>query len=304
MTIKTKKKIYIAGCGGMLGDAFYKKFNNHYELKCTDIDVNEDWISYLDFRDFEAYQNDVFEYSPDYLFHLGAYTDLEYCELNPEDTYATNTKSVEHAVAIASELDISLLYISTAGIFNGEKELYDDWDIPDPMGHYAKSKYLAEKYVKKHVDKHLICRAGWMMGGGPRKDKKFIQKLMNQIESGSKELNIVHDKLGTPTYTHDFAWNVRLLIEQGKTGLYNMVCQGKTSRLEVAQELVKQLGMNRGIKINEVPSDFFEKEYFAPRPPSERLINARLEQEGLDIMRDWKVALKEYLIKDYSSHLS
>jgi dTDP-4-dehydrorhamnose reductase len=44
------KRIYIAGCGGMLGDAFYKQFNNNYELKCTDIDVNENWLSYLDFR--------------------------------------------------------------------------------------------------------------------------------------------------------------------------------------------------------------------------------------------------------------
>ena len=304
MTIKTKKKIYIAGCGGMLGDAFYAEFSDKYDLKCTDIDVNEDWLSYLDFRDFEAYCEDVRDFSPDYLFHLGAYTDLEYCELNPEDTYETNTKAVEHAVAIANELDVPLLYISTAGIFNGEKDFYDDWDEPDPMGHYAKSKYLAEKYVQVHVDKHLICRAGWMMGGGPRKDKKFIQKLMSQIKNGAKELHIVHDKMGTPTYTYDFARNVKLLIEKGKIGLYNMVCQGVTSRLEVAQELLKQLEMNRRIKINEVSSAYFEKEYFASRPTSERLINARLNQEGLDIMRDWKIALKEYLIKDYLSYLS
>ena len=54
-----KNKIYIAGCGGMLGDAFYKQFNKKYELKCSDIDVNEDWLSYLDFRDFKDYKNYV-----------------------------------------------------------------------------------------------------------------------------------------------------------------------------------------------------------------------------------------------------
>ena len=187
---------------------------------------------------------------------------MGYCELNPEDTYATNTKSVEHAVAIASELDIPLLYISTAGIINGEKELYDDWDKPEPIGHYARSKYMAEKYVKEHAVEHLICRAGWMMGGGPGKDKKFIQKLMSQIQNSAKKLNIVLDKMGTPTYTHDFARNVKLLIEKGKTGLYNMVCQGVTSCLEVAQKLLKQLGLNGDIKINEVSSDHFNQEYF------------------------------------------
>ena len=286
----------------MLGDAFYKEFSNEYKLKCTDIDVNEEWLSYLDFRDFEAYRKSVHEFSPDYLFHLGAYTDLEYCELNPEDTYKTNTGSVEYAVAIANELSIPLLYISTAGIFDGKKDVYDESDAPNPMGHYARSKYLAEEYVQENSRNHLICRAGWMMGGGPRKDKKFIQKLMSQLKNGEKELHIVHDKLGTPTYTHDFARNVKLLVENGKRGLYNMVCQGITSRLEVAQELVKQLRMNGDIKINEVSSDYFKKEYFAPRPVSERLINARLEKEGLDVMRDWKTSLSEYLGESYSQY--
>ncbi len=294
------KKIYIAGCGGMLGDAFYKEFKNEYDLKCSDIDTNEEWISFLDFRDFEAYQKEVIEFSPDYLFHLGAHTDLEYCEKNPDDTYETNTKSVEHALVIAKKLNIPLLFISTAGIFDGKKDVYDESDIPNPMGHYAKSKFLAEKYLQSNSKKHLICRAGWMMGGGPSKDKKFIQKLIRQIENGATELNIVHDKLGTPTYTHDFARNVKLLIKMEKCGLYNMVCQGVTSRLDVARELIKQLGLINTINIIEVSSDYFKKEFFAPRPTSERLINARLEEEGLSIMRNWEVSLKEYLEVAYN----
>ena len=65
------KKIYIAGSGGMLGEAFYSQFKNDYTLKCTDKDVNEDWISYLDFRNCETYKKDVEAFKPDYLFHLG-----------------------------------------------------------------------------------------------------------------------------------------------------------------------------------------------------------------------------------------
>jgi len=84
---------------------------------------------------------------PDYLFHLGAYTDLEFCETNIDDTYNTNTLSVESAVYLANELDIPLLYISTAGIFDGKKELYDDWDLPNPLGHYARAKYAGERFV-------------------------------------------------------------------------------------------------------------------------------------------------------------
>jgi dTDP-4-dehydrorhamnose reductase len=297
------KKIYIAGCGGMLGEAFYKQFNNDFQLKCTDKDVNEQWLSFLDFRDFNAYQKDVSDFKPDYLFHLGAYTDLEFCELNVDDTYNTNTLSVENAVHIANELDIPLLYISTAGIFDGKKDLYDDWDLPNPLGHYARSKYAGELFVKENVRHHIICRAGWMMGAGPRKDKKFIQKIMKQLKDGKKELFIVNDKDGTPTYTHDFAKNAKLLFEKEYWGLYNMVSGGETSRLEVAQEIIKIMNLENKIKITEVSSDYFSKEYFAERPPSERLVNKKLNLRGINLMRDWKIALKEYLETYYQNYI-
>ena len=141
------------------------------------------------------------------------------------------------------------------------------------------------------------------MGGGPKKDKKFIQKLMKQIKEGKKELFVVNDKDGTPTYTHDFAKNVKLLLEKEFWGLYNMVCGGQTSRLEVAKELIALLKKNNTIKLTEVDSDYFSKEYFAERPPNERLVNKKLDLRGINIMRDWKIALKEYLDDYYSDYL-
>ena len=242
------KKIYIAGCGGMLGEAFNKVFSQDYELKCTDIDVNEPWLSYMDFRDIDEYRKQVNEFKPDYLFHLGAFTDLEYCEKNVQQTYITNTLSVENATIISNEMNIPLLYISTAGIFDGSKESFDDWDLPFPMCHYARSKYAGELYVEKNSLRHLICRAGWMMGGGPNKDKKFVSKVFKQIKEGKKELHIVDDKLGTPTYTHDFARNVKRLLELELWGLYNMVCEGMTGRYDVAKEMLKILNLEEEIK--------------------------------------------------------
>ncbi|RZK26808.1 MAG: SDR family oxidoreductase [Flavobacterium sp.] len=298
-----RKKIYIAGSGGMLGEAFYKVFKNQYDLKCTDKDVNEDWLSFLDFRNFAHYKQDVMNFKPDYLFHLGAYTDLEYCELNIEDTYQTNTTSVENAVHIANELNIPLLYISTAGIFDGKKDLYDDWDTPNPLGHYARSKYMGERYVIEHANKYLVCRAGWMMGGGPGKDKKFINKLIKQLVNGQRELFIVNDKDGTPTFTIDFAENVKVLLENQYWGLYNMVCNGQTSRYEVAEELVNLIGLGDEVTLTSVTSEHFKEVYFAQRPPSERLINRKLSLRNVNTMRDWKVALKEYLELYYSDFL-
>jgi dTDP-4-dehydrorhamnose reductase len=298
-----RKKIYIAGCGGMLGEAFYKQFSEDYILKCTDKDVNELWLSLLDFRDFDAYKKDVTDFKPDYLFHLGAYTDLEFCELNADETYNTNTLAVENAVYIANELDVPLLYISTAGIFDGKKEVYDDWDQPNPLGVYARAKYMGERFVVENAKRYLVCRAGWMMGAGPKKDKKFIQKLMKQLKDGNKELFIVDDKDGTPTFTHDFAKNVKVLIQKEYWGLYNMVCGGQTSRYEVAQELLKILRLSNNVKLTSVSSDYFKDTYFAERPPCERLVNRKLKIRNINLMRDWKIALKDYIDTYYNDYL-
>ncbi len=296
------RKIYVAGCGGMLGEAFYAQFKDSYELMCTDIDLNSPWLSHLDFRDPEAYREEVEAFRPDFLFHLGAYTDLEYCEKNEIETYRTNTLSVENAVFIANDLGIPLLYISTAGIFDGKQDTYDDWDQPNPIGVYARSKYAGERFVVDHAHRYIICRAGWMMGGGPGKDKKFIGKLMRQIEGGQKDLYIVDDKDGTPTFTHDFAKNVKALVEKEYWGLYNMACEGSTSRLEVARELISILDLEQKVNIHPVSSDYFRETYFAPRPPSERLLNRKLTMRGINMMRDWRIALREYMEKHYYTH--
>ena len=280
-----KKKIFMAGVGGMLGEAFYYEFLNGYNLYCTDKDVNEKWLNYLDFCEKEKYKSEVLKFNPDYLFHIGAFTDLEYCEKNKDETIETNKNSVISAVEICNELKIPLLYISTAGIFDGQKEQYDETDTPNPIGVYVSSKYEAEKYVIKNCEKYIICRAGWMMGGGPKKNKKIIQKIMKQIKDGKKELFIVNDKFGTPTYTYDFAKNTKKLVETKSYGLFNMVCEGNTSRLEVAKEILKIFDLEKKILIKEVGSDFFSKKFFALRPNSENLINGALNKKGLNFMR-------------------
>ena len=297
------KKIYMAGAGGMLGEAFYKVFQDDNNLYCSDIKKTSDWINILDFRQRNKYIDDVINFAPDYLFHLGAHTDLEYCEDNPDDAYATNTLPVETAVFIANKLSIPLLYISTAGIFDGQKDTYDDWDDPNPLGHYARSKYSGEKFVTQNADRYLVCRAGWMMGGGPDKDKKFIEKILKQIKDGENELFIVDDKLGTPTYTIDFANNVKELLNREIWGLFNMVCSGVTGRLEVATTLISLLNLHNEIKIHSVKSDHFKKTYYAERPFSERLLTKKLDLYNVNLMRDWKICLSEYLDEDYKDYL-
>ena len=86
--------------------------------------------------------------------------------------------------------------IRTAGVFDGHQNSYTDFDQPVPLSYYAKAKYHGELFVQRFMERHYIFRAGWMMGGGPGKDKKFINKIYKQIKAGATELYVVEDKLG------------------------------------------------------------------------------------------------------------
>jgi len=294
MKITESTKVYIAGCGGMLGRAVYEVFNSKCIVKATDIDLNIDWLEYADVRDYNDINKSIAAFSPDIIINLAALTDLEHCEKNQEDSWLTNALGTENIAIIAKRLNIPMVYISTAGIFDGEQDVYNDFDAPNPLGIYAKSKYYGEVFVKTHLEKFFIFRAGWMMGGGPSKDKKFVNKIYKQIKSGSQELFVVEDKLGTPTYTKSFAQGIFNLVETDLYGLYNQVCGGDCSRYDAAVEFVNLLGLTEQVKVTKVSSEYFKNEYFAPRPASEKLVNMKLDARGVNFMPHWKDALSEY----------
>jgi dTDP-4-dehydrorhamnose reductase len=292
--IEPGTRIYIAGCGGMLGEAVYRTLSARCDVRATDIDINEPWLAYADIRDHAAVLADIQTYAPDAIVNLAALTDLEQCEREPDNAWATNAYAAEVLGRAAADRDIPYVFISTAGIFDGLKDVYTEDDEPVPLSVYGKTKHYAEKAIQTSVPRHLVLRAGWMMGAGPRKDKKFINKIYRQIAAGATELRVVDDKLGTPTYTYDFARGILRLLEGDLVGLYNQVGGGQGSRYHVAREFVRLLGLEDRVRVVHVSSDEFAAEYFAPRPHSECLVNQRLDRLGLNTMRDWRVCLEEY----------
>jgi len=293
--INNNSRIYVAGCGGMLGQAMYSELQKRGStIRATDINCTEEWVSHADVRIYQQMKEDIDLFKPDLIINLAALTDLEECEKNVENSWLTNSLGCENLGLISNQLDIPYVYISTAGIFGGEMDVYNDYDEPNPLSAYAKSKYYAEKFVLNTVAKHFVFRAGWMMGGGPAKDKKFINKIYKQICSGAKEIFVVDDKLGTPTYTYDFANGICNVVNSEMYGLYNQVCSGSASRFEVAARFLELLGLDQTIKLTIVPSDYFSESYFAARPASEKLTNLKLNSRNLNFMRDWNVCLEEY----------
>jgi dTDP-4-dehydrorhamnose reductase len=295
----TQMKIYVAGCGGMLGDAVYNHFTKENRVLASDIKLTSLWIEHCDVRSYHELHFDVMTFRPDVIMNLAAMTDLEECEGSAGKAIDTNTGGSANCAALAMKLDIPYVYISTAGIFDGQQEYYTDYSQPNPLCIYAKSKYWGE-LIAQTVKKHVVLRCGWQMGSG-QKDKKFISKIVKQLKAGATELNVVTDKEGTPTYVKDFTLQIEKMLKTESYGVYNCVCKGEATRKDVAVELLRLLNLQDKVKVNTVDSSFWAKEYFAPRPASEKLVTARLDAKGLNVMRPWQEALAEY-VKEYPDY--
>lgn len=287
----------IFGGAGMLGSDVCRTFKiNNWETLVTDINLIDDYIKYCDVRDYDSVNTIVEDFGPNAIINLAALTDLEYCEINQQDAWLTNALGAENICSIANKHKIGHVYISTAGIFDGNLNEYNDFITPNPLSVYGKSKYYGERYCLENSKYgYYVFRAGWMMGGF-EKDKKFVKKIIEQLRKNVTEIYAVTDKFGTPTYTKDFSNSIyKHITNRSPYGLYNQVCNGYCNRYDVAKLIVETLGLKHNVEVIPVNSDRFDEEYFAPRPKSEVLTNAKLNSRGINYMRNWDECLIEYL---------
>jgi dTDP-4-dehydrorhamnose reductase len=287
----------ITGGAGMLGTSLEVALKR-MGCDCITSDIRDDSMphtEYLDVRDKNAVFEKMGETSPDIVYHLAAKTDLEQCEASPDEAYRTNVIGTQNVVLAARKSDAIVVYVSTAGVFDGTKRTpYTEFDEPHPINVYGSSKYQGESIVQGLSPRYFIVRAGWMIGGGPERDHKFVSKIMNQIREGRREIACVTDKAGTPTYAPFFSDILHRLVLTGDFGLYHLVCKGITTRLGVAKEILGILGRT-DIVLKPVDSTYFSREFPTPRPASEALVNYMLQLKGNDTMRTWQEGLNEYL---------
>jgi dTDP-4-dehydrorhamnose reductase len=288
-------RILVTGAAGVVGGYVAEAFADH-ELLLTDI---VDGFEPLDVADPQAVRRCVLDSRPEVVIHLAAATDVDRCEQEPDLAYRTNAVGTQNVALACKEADAVLVYISTAGVFGGEKaEPYIEFDAPAPANIYGHSKLAGEQIVQTLLDRFYIARAGWMIGGG-LKDKKFVGKIMQFIDSGEQHLRAVDDKLGTPTYASDLAGGIRVLLDSGYYGLYHLVnAGGACSRYDVTVELCRILGRS-DIAVEPVSSAFFPLP--APRARSEAMVNYKLSLLGIDPMRHWREALEAYVTQELRS---
>lgn len=279
-------RILITGARGMVGSAVTEELTKDHEVfipKKYEMNVGN-------FEQVMSYEKKDL----DYIIHLSGETDHEYCDLNPANCYYINTIGTANMTELAKKCNIPIIYMSTASVFDGDKlEPYSEYDEPNPINHYNKSKYYGELMVKSYK-KHFIIRAGWMFGGGENVDKKFVYKIIKKIRSGHTVIKVCNDCIGSPTYNKDVAKDIRFLIEAPECdfGIYHSVNEGGgVNRYDFAKEIVKIMGLDNVVDIEPCRIDDLKDEFPCKRTNYEVLKNCFIKQT-------WQEALKGY-IHDY-----
>ena len=247
----------------------------------------------LDITDPRSIEDAFKEHAPTAVIHLAAYTDIEGCETNSEQAHMVNTIGTAYLTQAARKYGVKFIYVSTGGVFDGEKESpYISDDLPNPKTVYGKSKYYGECIVKSMLPDSIIARVCWVFGGGPEKDKNFFGKITKLLYSEKKAtLNVTNDVVGSPTFAKDAIESLKGLIRKDAKGVFHLGNAGTATRFDVARRMIATFGVSTDIQ----PVDF---QFFNPKAPMGR--NESLLSEPV---RTWEEAIDEYIQTEWKEYV-
>jgi dTDP-4-dehydrorhamnose reductase len=273
------KKILITGGSGVLAQYVKKSLKNfilllptHQELDITNQKVVEDFFK---------------KNNPDTVIHLAAKTNVDECEENPDETLLVNSQGTKNIAETCKKNDSLLVYVSSAAVFDGKRNIFYEDDEKNPINVYGKSKLLGENYIQEILNKFIIIRAAWLIGGG-RREKKFVSYVLDQLRKEASEIKIVNDKFGTLTYAKELADIINKFLVEEKTGVYHFGSNGACSRFDIASKVVSYVG--KEVKLIPVPSSYFSNTFSAPRPDNEVVGSKKIK-----FPNSWEESLEEYL---------
>jgi dTDP-4-dehydrorhamnose reductase len=224
---------------------------------------------------------------PDAIVHAAAMTDVDACELNPDQAFLVNEQGTRYVAQAAKRAGALMVYVSTDYVFDGTKESpYLETDPTNPINVYGRSKLAGERATQEAAGRWLIVRTSWVYGKGR---KNFVTNVLDWAKT-QPVLRLVKDKVGSPTYALDLARAIRHLLEAKATGVYHAAGEEACTWVEYGQEILRMAGIEKEI----VPITFEGLKRPAKRPSYSVLKNARLNKTGF-IMRSWKPALREFL---------
>ncbi|MCD6539150.1 MAG: dTDP-4-dehydrorhamnose reductase [Candidatus Omnitrophica bacterium] len=280
-------KVAVIGATGQLGTDLCQKLKSKEVVPLTHSDIEVTDINSVE-RIFQKYRVDV-------IINTAAFHKVDECEENPEKAFKVNALGARNVAVVAQKIGAKLVYISTDYVFGGEKGRnipYNEFDVPSPLNVYGKSKLAGENFVKEFCLKHFIIRTSGLFGiaGARGKGGNFVETIIKLAKEKS-ELKVVNDQIFSPTYTKDLAEKILQLINTEYYGIFHITNKGFCSWYEFAKKILKLTG----IKISVIPITSEEFSQKVKRPNYSVLDNYHLRLLGMDDLKPWQEALKEYL---------
>lgn len=283
------KKILVTGCNGQLGRAIRKEYAAS-DVEFINTDVVEGVVS-LDITDVDAVLKLVRAEKPDVIINCAAHTNVDKCEEQWDLAYKINAIGPRNLSIAATEADAKMIHVSTDYVFEGNgTRPYTEFDAPNPVSAYGKTKLEGENFVKEFAKKHFILRTAWLYGDG----KNFV-KTMLALAENHDELNVVCDQVGTPTSAVELAKMIHYLESTENYGTFHATCEGDTNWADFAEAIFKRAGKN--VKVNHVTSKQYKEmnPASANRPAYSILEDYMIKLTSDFVMADWQDALDVYM---------
>ncbi len=273
-------RVLLAGARGQLGRALLEVGREHgWDILAFD-------RAALDITDPRAVAEAVRTVQPELIANAAAYTAVDKAEEEPGAAFAVNAKAVATLAELANETGSLLVHVSTDYVFDGRSSRpYREDDPPNPLSVYGRSKLEGER-AAAGAREHLIVRTSWLFGRG----WNFVEAIRRQLHGGAKELRVVADQTGKPTYALDLAAGIVRLVVAGARGLFHVANGGETTWADFAREIAAQLGFSVPV----VPITTAEAGRPAPRPAFSVLDTSRFEAL-CGPLPPWRDALARYL---------
>ena len=287
-------RILVTGAEGQLGsDVVSELIRRGHHAVGVDIET-------MDITKADLVDKVIGEISPDAVVHCAAWTavDLAEEEDKKDKVYQINVLGTRNVAAACKKYGARLLYLSTDYVFDGQgsRSWEPDCKNYNPLNVYGKTKLGGELAVSELLSEYFIIRIAWVFG---KNGKNFI-KTMLELGRKYKQIRVVSDQIGTPTYTYDLARLLVDMVETTKYGYYHATNEGGyISWYEFAEEIFRQAaaaGRNEYQDVEVLPVSTAEYGVSkAVRPFNSRLDKSKLAENGFIPLPTWQDALGRYL---------
>ena len=247
------KKIVITGSNGLLGQTLVNllmKAPENYSvfgLSKGDNRMNRnDFLYYdIDITNYSQLEECITYIQPSFIINTAAMTNVDTCELKPEECNNLNIEAVKYLTQICTKLNIHFIQISTDFIFDGSKGFYKETDPPNPLSIYGHSKLKAENIVKNSGVNFSILRTILVYGKGVNLKRNNIVLWVKDMLENNKEITIVDDQYRMPTYVEDLATACKLIVDKNISGVYHISSNELLSVFEIANQIADVFGLNK-----------------------------------------------------------